>query len=140
MAKKVSKAKPKAQYAWVFAPTADASDKVRITAQFQPLIDELKSRLSPLEDPQTRNQCVDIETKWRGNFFSIIQKYKCPNDGMSYLEGFDAPLARLEFYGKDKFNLSAHHHSGKCMPLPMYNDISTEEAIEAIKNDDWFGF
>ena len=76
MAKKASKPKPKAQYAWVYSPTATAADKIRIENDFKGLVEELKSNLQPLDEPQTYNQVVDITTKWRGNHFYIIQKYK----------------------------------------------------------------
>jgi hypothetical protein len=136
MAKKASK--PKAQYAWVYSPTATAADKIRIEKDFQPLIAELKSNLQPLEEPQQFNQVVDITTKWRGNQFYIIQKYKCPTDGNYLVEGFDAPLARLEFYGVDRFNLSVQRHNGQWMELPMYANSTTAQVIEAIKTDSWF--
>jgi hypothetical protein len=136
MAKKASK--PKAQYAWVYSPTATAADKIRIEKDFQPLVAELKSNLQPLEEPQQFNQIVDITTKWRGNQFYIIQKYKCPTNGNYYKEGFDAPLARLEFYGVDRFNISVQRHNGQWMDLPMYANSTTAQVIEAIKTDDWF--
>ena len=136
MAKKASK--PKAQYAWVYAPTADASDKIKIGNDFKALSEELKSNLRPLEEPQQVNQIVDITTKWRGNNFYIIQQYKCPDDGNHTKEGFEVPLARLEFYGKNRFNVSVQRHTGQWMDLPMYANSTTEQVIEAIKTDDWF--
>ncbi len=138
MAKKASKPKPKAQYAWVYSPTATAVDKIRIENDFKGLIEYLKSNLQPLEEPQTSNQVVDIETKWRGNQFYIIQKYKCPTDGNYIKEGFDAPLVRLEFYGVDRFNVFVQRHNGQWMELPMYANSTTAQVIEAIKTDDWF--
>ena len=138
MAKKVSKSKPKAQYAWVYSPTVTAADKIRIENDFKGLIEELKNGLKPLEVPQEMNQIVDFTTKWRGNNFYIIQKFKCPEDGNYTKEGFDAPLARLEFYGLDKFNISVQQYNGQWMELPMFANSTTEEAIQAIKTDNWF--
>jgi hypothetical protein len=139
MAKKASKPKPKAQYAWVYSPTATAADKIRIEKDFQELIAELKSQLPPLEKPQVVNQVVDITTKWRGNQFYIIQKYKCPDNGNYIAEGFDAPLVRLEFYGVDRFNVSVQRHNGQWMELPMYANSTTAQVIEGIKTDPWMG-
>ncbi len=140
MAKKASKAKPKAQYAWVYSPTATAADKIRIENDFKGLIEELKSELEPLEVPQTINQIVDITTKWRGNNFYIIRKYKYAEDCILAAEGFDAPLARIEFYGADRFNISVQRYNGQWMELPMFANSTTAQVIEAIKTDDWFTF
>lgn len=138
MAKKASKSKPKAQYGWVYSPTATAADKLKIEKDFQPLIEDLKSQLAPLAEPQKTNQVVDITTKWRGNHFYIIQKYKCPENQGYIKEGFDALLARLEFYGQDRFNVSVQRYNGQWMELPMYANSTTEQVIEAIKTDPWF--
>jgi hypothetical protein len=51
---------------------------------------------------------------------------------------FDYGLARVEFYGEDRFNLSFFRHTGKWEPMFMYQDISFEAAKTAILEDDMF--
>jgi hypothetical protein len=136
MAKKASKSKPKAQYGWVYSPTATAADKIKVENDFRELIAELKSNLPPLQVPQQFGQVVDYTTKWRGNDFYIVQRYKYPEG--SSVEGADAPFARLTFYGVDRFNVFVQRHTGQWMELPMYANNTTAQVIEAIKTDPWF--
>ena len=134
MAKK--KAKPKAQkvWGWVFSPTVTETQKVAISKQFEPVIEELKKNLTPLPEPQEINHCVDIFSKWNKNFFYIAQKFKTGKS--SIVDYFDTGLARLEFYGEGKFNLAYFRHTGQWFTIYQY--ISTEDAQKAILEDPWF--
>jgi hypothetical protein len=138
MAKKAvkKKTKPKAQYGWVYSPTATEADKIAISIQFEPVVAELKKHIQPLPEPQEWNHCVDVFTKWHRNYFYIMQKYKTGKNAI--VDYFDTGLARVEFYGKDRFNLSYFRHTGQWEPLPMYHNISFEDAQKAILNDEWF--
>ena len=129
-------AKKKRQMAWVYSPTADKKQKALISKQFEPVVEELKKNLQPIPEPQRFNHCIDIFSKWRGNFFYIMQKFKTGEN--SYKDFFDTGLARLEYYGEDRFNLSYFRHTGKWEPLFMYRDISFEEAKKAIFEDPMF--
>lgn len=101
-----------------------------VSAQFEPLIDTLKKKLPPLSTPQKYNQCVDIFSKWRGNFFYIMQKYKVGGDDAE--NHFEVGLARFEFLGADQFNIAFFRHTGKWYPLIAYDDSSLEEAKKAL--------
>jgi hypothetical protein len=127
---------PKKGYVWVYSPTATKEQKTKITNQFKPLIEELKKNLQPIPEPQRFNHCVDVFSSWRGNFFYIKQKYKTGENGVK--DFFDVGLARLEYYGEDRFNLSYFRHTGKWEPLFMYQDISFEKARKAILEDPMF--
>ncbi len=129
-------AKKKPRKVWVYSPTATKIQKENISKQFEPIVEELKKNLTPLPEPQKYNHCVDIFSKWRGNYFYIMQKYKVGENGIK--DFFDAGIARLEFYGEGKFNLSYFRHTGKWEPLFMYNDITFETAREAILSDPMF--
>ena len=131
MAKKKS-----TQKMWVYSPTATKAQKDKISKQFEPLIQELKKNLTPIPEPQEYNHCIDIFSKWRGNFFYIMQKNKTGTNSIT--DFFDYGLARLEYYGEDRFNLSYFRHTGKWEPLFMYQDISFEEAQTAITKDPMF--
>ena len=127
----------KRKMAWVYSPTADKREKDKITEQFEPIVEELKKNLTPLPEPQEWNHCIDVFSKWRGNYFYIMQKYKVGGENR-LKDFFDAGIARLEYYGEDRFNLSYFRHTGKWEPLFMYQDISFETAKKAILEDPMF--
>jgi hypothetical protein len=132
MAKKASKSK--VAKAWVYSPTANVSQKLAITKDFDPIIQELKKHLKPLPVPQQFNQCVDVFSKWRGNQFYIMQKFKTGENAI--VDFFETGIARLEYYGEGKFNLAFFRYTGQWVAL--YEDISTEAAKKAILEDEWF--
>ena len=129
-------AKKKAKMAWVYSPTATKAEKEAISKQCEPLIEELKKNLQPIPEPQKFNHCIDVFSKWRGNYFYIMKKFKTGEN--SYKDFFDYGIARLEFYGKHGFNLSYFRHTGKWEPLFMYEGISLEEAHKVILEDSMF--
>lgn len=135
----MAKSKKKPQKMWVYSPTAIKAQKDIISKQFEPVIEKLKENLKPIPEPQEWNHCIDVFSKWRGNFFYIMQKYKVGGPKERRLKDFfDIGVARLEFYGENRFNLSYFRHTGKWEPLFMYQDISFEEAKKAILEDPMF--
>ena len=132
MAKKVSKAKR--EMVWVYSPTANDAQKLAITRQFEPVIDELKKKIRPLPESQEFNHCIDVFGKWRGNHYSIMQKFKTGTHAV--VDFFDTGLARLEYYGEGKFNLAYFRHTGQWVTI--YQDITTDDAKKAILEDSWF--
>jgi hypothetical protein len=129
-------AKQKRKTGWVYSPTASEADKLAISNKFDPVIATLKEGLPTALDVQKFNYCVDVFSKWRGNFFYIMLKFKAAGEDPSQF--FETGLARLEFYGSNQFNLSYFRHTGKWEPLFMYNDISFDEAKEAILTESMF--
>jgi len=129
-------AKKKPKMGWVYSPTPTKVQKDTISKQFESVIEELKKNLQPIPEPQQFNHCIDVFSKWRGNFFYIMQKYKTGEN--STKDFFDIGLARLEFYGENRFNLSYFRHTGKWEPLFMYNDIAFDSAKKAILEDPMF--
>jgi hypothetical protein len=121
---------------WVYSPTATQAQKDAITRQFEPVVEELKKNLTPIPEPQVVNHCIDVFSKWRGNYFYIMQKYKTGENAIT--DYFDIGLARLEFYGENRFNLAFFTSSDKWEPMFMYEDISFEEAKKAILEDPMF--
>jgi len=129
-------AKKKSRMTWVYSPTANKAQKINISKQFEPFIEELKKNIQPIPQPQKLNHCIDIITKWRGNFFYIMQKYKSGENGIK--DFFEIGLARLEFYGENRFNLSFFRHTGKWEPMFIYQDISLQDVQKAISEDPIF--
>ncbi|MEZ4884062.1 MAG: hypothetical protein R3E32_04915 [Chitinophagales bacterium] len=127
-------AKQKPQMGWVYSPTATKAQKDNISKQFEPIIDQLKKNFTPVPEPQEYNHCIDVFSKWRGNSFYITQKYKVGGENR-YKDFFDTGIARLEYYGENRFNLSFYTSSGKWEPHFMYQDVSFEEAQNAILKD-----
>jgi hypothetical protein len=84
-------------------------------------------------NPQNKrfNYLVDIFTKWRGNYFYFYSKYRCP--GPDAIEPFfETGFARMEYIGKDRFNLSYMRHTGKWWEI--FTELSLEECIETIRD------
>ncbi|MEA1893592.1 MAG: hypothetical protein U9N36_00035 [Euryarchaeota archaeon] len=90
-------------------------------------------------DPDPQEECfnyiVDIFTKWYSSHLHFYAKYRCP--GPNAIEPFfETKFARMEYVGRDRFNLSYMRHTGKW--LEVYPDMSLDECIEAIRDDPLF--
>jgi len=76
------------------------------------------------------NYLVDIYTKWYRNYFYFCSKYLCPHpDAIS--PSFEDKFARLEYVGKDRFNLSYMRHTGQWWEI--FSEITLDECIKEIK-------
>lgn len=130
--------KQKAVWGWAQAKKTDQpseAEKAAITAKFEPLVQRLKQNLKPVPEPQEYNHCVDVLTKWRGNYFYLMQKYQCPPKG--YLaSGFEAGIARLEFRDTDSFDLAYFRHNGKWWVVVEAQTL--EACLKAVERDPWF--
>jgi hypothetical protein len=108
-------------------------EKAAVTAACHRLINEfLKPRFMPAIRPTTFNYPVDILGKWRGSKFSFIQRYRSgfpENPG----EEFDSPFTRLDWTGRDRFDLMWHRHTGQWFRL--HHGLSLELAIATLKVD-----
>ena len=82
------------------------------------------------------NYVVDIYTKWYGNYFYFCAKYCCPGPN-ALSPCFDSNFARMEYVGGGaRFNLSFMRHTGQWTEI--YHNVSLDECLEAIRNDQWF--
>jgi hypothetical protein len=110
-----------------------AAEKGHITEARERLIDEvLKPRFLPSIRPTQFNYPVDILGKWRGAQYRFIQRYRSgfpENLG----EEFDAPFARLDRIGLDRFDIQWHRHTGEWFRL--YHGLTLVKAIEALTSD-----
>ena len=109
------------------------AEKLAVTAACQHLIDDfLKPRFLPVIRPTRFNYPVDILGKWRGAQYRFIQRYRSgfpENLG----EEFDAPFARLDRIGLDRFDIQWHRHTGEWFRL--YHGLTLVKAIEALTSD-----
>ena len=107
--------------------------KGHITAACERLIDEvLKPRFLPSIRPTQFNYPVDILGKWRGAQYRFIQRYRSgfpENLG----EEFDAPFARLDPIGLDRFDIQWRRHTREWFRL--YHGLTLVKAIEVLTSD-----
>lgn len=110
-----------------------ASEKGRITAACQRFIDEvLKPRFLPAIVPTPFNYCVDIQGKWHGPRYRLIQRYRSgfpENLG----EEFDAPFVRLDWISHDRFDIQWHRHTGAWFRI--HRGQSLAQALKTIETD-----
>lgn len=117
---------------WGFDPKArpDPAEKQRIIAACEAHIAEV---LMPRFLPEIRetefNYPVGISGKWHGRHYRFLTRYRsgyADNKG----EEFDVPFARLEWAGRDRFDISYYRHTEKWFPLQR--GLTLEKALAKI--------
>jgi hypothetical protein len=125
---------------WGIAPAsskksaANEFQKLAITKDFESIIEELKKNIKPLPEPQQFNHCIDVFSKWRGNQFYIMQKYKTGTNAV--VDYFDEGIARLEYVDEGKFHIAYFRHTGQWFTIAQ--NVLTEDAKKSILEDPWF--
>ncbi|AVM76175.1 DUF3024 domain-containing protein [Magnetospirillum gryphiswaldense] len=121
----------KRQKVWVKVLTKD--DKAAIAATCERFIaGVLIPRFLPEIRPTEFNYPVAITGRWRGDRYSFIQRYRsgfADNAG----EEFDAPFARLDHAGGDRFVLMWRRHTGQWWPLRA--DVTLPEALALMETE-----
>ena len=108
------------------------SEKAAITAACEEFIaDFLVPRFLPRIQPTEFNYPIAIYGKWHGTKYRFIQRYRSDRDDANDFE-FDAPFTRLEYVGRDRFDISYFRHTEKWFRL--YRDVSLREAIRLIED------
>uniref|UniRef100_Q07SJ7 Uncharacterized protein n=1 Tax=Rhodopseudomonas palustris (strain BisA53) TaxID=316055 RepID=Q07SJ7_RHOP5 len=108
-------------------------EKAAITIACQRFIDEvLKPRFLPTIRPTEFNYPIDILGKWHGRRYRFIQRYRSDSPDR-LVEEFDAPFTRLDWIGRDRFDLQWHRHTGTWYRL--HRDLSLEQALKTIEAD-----
>jgi hypothetical protein len=110
-----------------------ALEKAHIAARCQRFIDEvLKPRFMPVIRPTEFNYPIDILGKWYGTRYRFMQRYRSGfPDNLG--EEFDAAFTRLDWVGRDCFDVQWHRHTGAWFCL--YRSLSLAEALAAIETD-----
>ncbi|PWC53333.1 hypothetical protein [Azospirillum sp. TSO22-1] len=109
------------------------SEKATIIADCQSFVDEvLKPRLLPSIRPTEFNYPIDILGKWHGNRYRFLQRYRSgfPDN---FGEEFDSPFARLDWIGRDRFDIQWFRHTRTWHRL--YRDVSLAEALKILETD-----
>jgi hypothetical protein len=109
------------------------TEKAAIIAACQSFIDEvLKPRFLPSIRPTEFNYPIDISGKWHGSRYRFLQRYRSgfpENLG----EEFDSPFARLDWIGRDRFDIQWFRHTGTWHRL--YRDVSPAGALKILETD-----
>jgi hypothetical protein len=113
-------------------PPRDAEKKAIITACEAFVRDILKPRFLPEIRPTEFNYVVDIRGAWAGGRYRFIQRYR---SGMAdnLGEEFDAPFARIDHIGPDRFDIYWMRHTGKWWRL--YTGVTLAEALHILETD-----
>lgn len=95
--------------------------------------DVLKPRFLPEVRPTEWNYVVDIRGAWSAGRYRFIQRYR---SGMEHNPGeeFDAPFARINLTGKDRFDIYWMRHTGKWWRL--YTGVTLAEALKLLETDE----
>ena len=109
------------------------TEKAIIIATCQRFIDEvLKPRFLPSVQPTPFNYPIDILGKWQASRYRFLQRYRSgfpENAG----EEFDSPFTRLDWVGRDCFDIQWHRHTGTWFRL--HRGLSLAQAIKTIESD-----
>ena len=115
-----------------------ASIKAEVEAKANDLIKRVlkpKYVLPPKKDEQF-NYITDIGAKWHGNYFYFYSTYACPSP-QAVSPSFESKFARMEPIGGDRFALYSMRYTGKEW-VGVYDALSVDECMKAIKDDPWF--
>ncbi len=114
-----------------------ASIKAEVESKAKDLIVNVlkpKHVLSPKND-ELFNYITDIGAKWYRNYFYFFSTYACPGpDALS--PTFESKFARMEYLGNARFALYFMRYTGEWVGI--YDALSVEESMKAIKDDAWF--
>lgn len=128
---------------WMFSPKKSAKPAVpvllksNVEEQANKLIEtELKPKfVKPPPEEMQWNYVVDIYSKWYRSYFYFCAKYRCPKPNC-ISEFFEVKFARLEYVGKDRFNLSYMRHTEQWWEL--YTDLPLGSCLDIIRSEPHF--
>ena len=112
---------------------ADGAESRAIIATCEAFIrDALKPRFLPQVTPTKWNYVVDIHGAWAGGRYRFMQRYR---SGMQHNAGeeFDAPFARIDRVGPDRFDIYWMRHTGKWWKL--HSGVTLAEALHILQTD-----
>ncbi len=111
----------------------DDLEKQAIIAACETFIrDVLKPRFLPEIKPTKWNYVIDIHGAWAAGRYRFMQRYR---SGMAHNRGeeFDAPFARIDRMGRDRFDIYWMRHTGKWWRL--YAGVTLAEALRILETD-----
>ena len=133
----------KQRKAWMIGPERKPKSSVPDTIKTELeakatdlIVNVLKPKhiLPPKKDEQF-NYITDIGTKWYRNYFYFFSTYACPGPN-ALSPTFESKFARMEYLGNAKFALHFMRHTGEWFGL--YDGLSVDDCMKAIRDDLWF--
>ena len=104
------------------------AEKRAITAACERFIDDvLTPRFRPEVRPSEFNYCVEIFGKWHGNRYRFLQRFRNDRPDKYSERAFVTPFARLEYVGRDRFDLSYFRHTEQWWPVDR--GVTLDEAL-----------
>jgi hypothetical protein len=133
---------PKPREPWNIRPakksaSVTASIKFEVGTKAKDLIDNVLKPKHVLPPPvgAQLNYITDIGAKWYRNYFYFFSTYTSPGPN-ALSPTFESRFARVEPLSGGKFALYYMRHTGEWVGL--YDSISVDECMKAIKDDPWF--
>lgn len=114
------------------APVDEFEKRAIIAACDTFIRDVLKPRFLPEIVPSTFNYPIDIYGSWAGGKYRFIQRFKSGTEEDPPFE-FDAPFARINRMGKDRFDVYWMRHTGKWWKV--FTGLTLAEALERLEKD-----
>ena len=111
----------------------DEAEKKRIIAACESFIaDVRKPRFLSEIRPTQWNYVIDIRGAWAAGRYRFMQRYR---SGMEHNLGeeFDAPFARIDCVGPDRFDIYWMCHTGKWWRL--HAGVTLAEALQILESD-----
>ena len=114
------------------SPAGETEKQAIITACEALIRDVLKPRHLPRILPSAFNYVVDIHGAWAAGRYRFMQRYR---SGMEHNLGetFDAPFARLDRMGPDRFYIQWMRHTGTWWRL--HSGVTLAEALHLLETD-----
>jgi hypothetical protein len=115
-------------------PQVEETEKAAIVAACDAFVrDVLKPRFLAEIRPTAWNYPVDIRGDWRGGRYRFIQRYRSGfADNLG--EEFDAPFARIDRMGHDRFDVYWMRHNDTWWLL--HRNVTLREALALIETDE----
>lgn len=122
---------------WTLAPARPAkpgeAEKGEIIAACETLIrDVLRPRFLPEIRPTAWTYPVDIRGAWSGGRYRFILRFRSDAENRT-CEEFDAPFARIDRMGRDRFDVYWMRHTGTWWRL--HSGKTLAEALHLVETD-----
>ena len=115
------------------APKPNESEQQTIIAACEALIaNVLKPRFLPEIKPTAWNYKIDIHGDWPGGRYRFMARYRSGfEDNLG--QEFDAPFARLDHMGPDRFDIQWMRHTGQWWRL--HTGVTLAQAMHILETD-----
>ncbi|MFH1160744.1 MAG: hypothetical protein V1733_07335 [bacterium] len=101
----------------------------------QPLVEQFKKQYIRSDPDKRFNYLIDIYTRWRGNYLYFCEKYKSEEPNR-IADEFEVKFVRLEYVGRDKFNLSYFRHTEQWFLVAT--DLTLQDCLEMMQDNPVF--